>query len=415
MQSGLILDFYDDPRGIRAVFASVADVPLSVKTAHRLTPEETEELPDSVFALALSDGASMLRKYACIDRGNTELHVGYFLKHAGRLEPGARQTAARNLVAACGWYDIEAAPELQKEALGLVGAANLALVAPSVAKGTQQKVRSNLQSVRALEGPPGQIGGQVVPPAASEALLKGAEALDLQPYVQGAGTPQVACIERSGSVYALGQAFPLDSYLEVKRASAYFDEFSTELTPAERHEFSARVSERAGELGIEVSDRMKKLGARTYAPVAEISAALDLRRQYLPELGVELLDELLEKRAEISPDVFVRVLAAVDELGMVDWRYGSTLLDPYESTYGVEKRAGDDVWLSGSDYLTKAQIEDFGKTGYSSLVASYGDEFSEEFRKDPWGVFQSLPLDQKRRLARMATDNSPTGKTHVAS
>lgn len=120
--SGLILDIYDDPDGgvLRSVFGGYDGVPELIKSAHALTASERGQLPDSLYALVLHDGDVTLRKYACVDAGNTALSVEYFLKTAHKLPVEAQKVAAENLATACGWYGITPPESLQKMA-GLLG------------------------------------------------------------------------------------------------------------------------------------------------------------------------------------------------------------------------------------------------------------------------------------------------------
>lgn len=445
---GLVLDFYDDPKSLKEIYATREELPESVKTAHALTNEELQRLPDDVFSLVLSGGDTHVRKYACIDRGNTELSVAFFLKHAHKLPEEAQKVAASNLVTACGWYDLEPPEELQKIAIGLGQAAQLALVGPSVVKGTSQKIHSNLAATRALEGPAGQFGGQVVPPAAREALLKGAEATGtallpnqapgklvrgpshftsestqksaaakgLLPHVSVAGKEASRSVkEKQAEHYALdGCVYPLDSYAQVKRASEYFDEFGKRFSPPQRHEYCVNLVKRASVLGIEVSGDVRKYGSEVYAPPDEMKVAYDMRVPYVEGQARDMLDGLFAQRGEMPPEVFCEVLGEIDKIAMVDWLYDEKILDPYASTFGFEKKAENDSWMNGNDYITKKQIENYGKTAYSTLAGSHGADFADEFRKDPWGIFSSLPLDQKRMLSRQARDTAPAGKQHVA-
>ena len=112
--SGLILDIYDDRDGdvMRAMFSNTEDIPDMIKSAHALTPEEHGKLKDDVFALVLVDGDVTLRKFACIDTGNTALNIEYFLVNRHKLPEEAQKVAAANLVKACGWYDISPPEDL---------------------------------------------------------------------------------------------------------------------------------------------------------------------------------------------------------------------------------------------------------------------------------------------------------------
>jgi HPt (histidine-containing phosphotransfer) domain-containing protein len=415
---GLVLEVYDSPKTLREMFPRLEDLPESVKTAHALGAEELARLPDGVFALVLRSGESVLRKYACIDRGNTELHVAFFLKHAHKLPKEAQALGAKNLLQACRWYGVSPRPELEKQALGLVGAANLALAGPSIVRGSGSKIRENLGAVRALEGPPGQIGGQVVVPPS---LLKAAEpdllsgSLDLTGWVDVAESEPVrAPIDEGVRLEALSRGGPpLETYQEVKEAAASFEASFQNLSPRGRRELAVKLARRAGELGIELGERALKYGSGTYAPLGELCAALELRAPHVGELHQEMLQALFDKRAEVQPEVYAEVLGSIDQEAMIDWMYDREITDPYASTFGARKLAEDDVFIDGNDYATKAQIEAFARTGFSSVQASYGRGLAEEFRKDPWGIFSSLPRAEKRRLVHMATDTSPTGMNHV--
>lgn len=168
--SGLILDFPDDSSGevLKSIWSSHESVPEVVKTASRRTPELEAKLPDNLFALVLRDGDYTLRKFACIDEGNTTLSVEYFLKTAHKLPAEAQQVGAENLVKACGWYGIEPPAELQKMAtqekiaIGLMGAAMGAMVIPGVVK----QVGQNLRAAKA-------VGGNVVTPTQLQNIAAG--------------------------------------------------------------------------------------------------------------------------------------------------------------------------------------------------------------------------------------------------
>jgi len=112
--SGLVLDYFDDPRGevIKQVFPTFEDVPEVIKEAMPMSSVDLSKLPDDVFALVLHDEDTVLRKYACIDEGNTCLHIEYFVKTAHKLPVEAQKTAAQNLLTACSWYNIDPPREL---------------------------------------------------------------------------------------------------------------------------------------------------------------------------------------------------------------------------------------------------------------------------------------------------------------
>ena len=161
--SGLVLDPSDDYDGgvLRSIYSTLEEVPELVKHAELLSPERRQSLPDDIFALVLEDGDTELRKFACIDAGNTALNVEYFLKVAHKLPQEAQQVGAQNLCEACGWYDLEPPETLQKLAIGVGTALNLALVGPGAVKGAKTGIRRNMQIANASGGMvnPGVLGG----------------------------------------------------------------------------------------------------------------------------------------------------------------------------------------------------------------------------------------------------------------
>jgi hypothetical protein len=116
------LDFYDDPTGsvLKGRLTSIDAVPDFIKTAERLDATELNKLPDDVFALVAFDGGRKMRKFACVDKGNTALSVIYFMENRDRLPVEAQKTAAANLITACGWYGMAPPAELEKAARGVL-------------------------------------------------------------------------------------------------------------------------------------------------------------------------------------------------------------------------------------------------------------------------------------------------------
>lgn len=151
--SGLVLDAADDYNGevLRSIFPTRESVPDLIKQADGvyLKGEKRASLPDDLFALVLQDEGMTLRKYACVDAGNTALNVEYFLKVAYKLPEEAQKTAAANLCVACNWYGIEPPESLQKIALGLGAALHLGIMGPTAYKTSKEGIKQNLATARA--------------------------------------------------------------------------------------------------------------------------------------------------------------------------------------------------------------------------------------------------------------------------
>jgi hypothetical protein len=149
--SGLILDMYDDYKGdhLRSFFPTPNDIPEFVKSAHALTPPQRDQLPDDVFALVMQNGEEVLRKYACIDEGNTIMSVMYFLENAHKLPEEAQKLAAANLQVACGWYNIQVPEVLEK----IAGVGSMALGALKAApKAIGSGIKAGITAPLAMGG-----------------------------------------------------------------------------------------------------------------------------------------------------------------------------------------------------------------------------------------------------------------------
>jgi len=440
--AGIILDLYDNPGDLKSFFPSMDVIPESIKTAHMLSSEELNRLPDDAFAVVLLNGEDRLRKYACIDKGNTELSIAYFAKHGHKLPLEAQQVAAENLAIACDWYDIEVPDILQKHAF--LNAAMTALTAPALVKGTASKVRDNVAAVRAGDG--------VVTPRQQQAvgaMMKGAEvsgtslapsqplgdlslagarkpsqsntsamkSASFRPYVDVTNkeAPE-PLVEKKASLYAYQGVYPLDTHVQVKTASQYFDDNHRAMPFDMKREYASALVKRASAIGVPVSDYARSCGADSFAPMSQLRVAIDNRLLFVNEKQASALHELFGRVDTLTPDEYCNALAEFDKVAEIDYRYGKYLMDPVESTFGFDKVAQDDAnsWVNGNDYITKQQIEQYAVTAFRTLTDDYGDDFAKEFKKDAWAVFNSMPLEQKRRLARAAGDNSATGMNDVA-
>lgn len=236
----------------------------------------------------------------------------------------------------------------------------------------------------------------------------------LRPHVDVLGKdPPKRLVAKEASYAAYEGVFPLDSYEQVKQASAYFDANLAAMPPAMRHVFAANMVPRASSMGIAFSKEAAIYGSTSFASDEQLQVGVFTRRPFLSKEASAVLDELYEHRAALGPDQYCAALEEFDKLAEINWRYDSAVLDPYMSTYGEKVASGEDTWVNANDYVTKAQVENFAVTAALALRDDYGDDFVKEFQRHPWSTFMSLPLPQKMRIARRASDNSATGMHDV--
>jgi hypothetical protein len=455
METGSIIDFYDDPQGtvLKNKIPDVDDVPDFIKTANSLSAEDRAKLPDDVFALVAVDNGRTMRKYACVDKGNTALSVIYLLENGHRLPAEAQKTAASNLVTACGWYDMEPPLPLVKMA-GLLGAAMGAMYTADVAKKGMQRHKKmtsgpamkavKIGDASGTETMPYQsdvdeegaskTAGWVLPSVkgktARQATKRLADVLAgmtkknsvIQPYVDITGkSAPVKLAQVKNERYALvkeGQGrFPLDSYGDVEKAASWFDNYWSSLHPEDRREFCVKLAARADELAIPVSDTIKKYGGAGFAPNGEIKVAVRTRMQFWREGDAErsLLEGLeaegtkagFEKTASgMTPEVFCEALRQFDEQTGLVHHWDSGIYDPWFSTYGIQKEA-EWKFVHKSEKINEDQLNAVVSGSYKWLTDRFGEEFAKALRKSPRQIFDSLPLPQKVIIMQLANDPQP--------
>ena len=477
--SGLVLDMHDDVTGsvIRSLYPRVEEIPEVIKTASEVTPEQRESLPDSVFALILHDGDTTLRKYACVDAGNTLLNIAYFLQTYDKLPMEAIKTAADNLCTACGWYDIEAPDELKKLSTGalptvgrqrvwkdldgttysssgqswgaeknaeVIGSIDMPLEASkektdpkksqlSVAKTAEEQFLDNMNRGMLLsreqlwgkeaEGPNCLEVGEGLPEQDNMKQLPQAKKL-LHPHVDVTShEPPKVVEEKKASLYAMPslQRYPLDGIDHLVKAASFFDQQYKLMAPEDRREFAYNMCKRAHSLHLPMSEIAEQYGGNEgYAKEAQLSAGLEMRKQLLidGDDGTEgsrekvahisgLYDSLFNGRSLISPDLFAATLQEIDKLAGLEEQYDTGIYDPWYCTFGKlaeEINPKDSISLGGE--LMKVQdLATFAKYRSNIIKNQFGDDFLSEFQKDPVGIFDSLPMDQKKVILRMVNNS----------
>jgi hypothetical protein len=234
-----------------------------------------------------------------------------------------------------------------------------------------------------------------------------------QPYVNVEGHDAPAeVLKKTAERYALPahERYPLDSYEQVKTASAYFDEWERQMEPLVRREFCSNLVKRASELGIKVSSRAERYGGDVYATQSDLRIARDSRMSILKEAShQEVLRDLFEAQPTLDPMTFARGLDEFDKHAGIYGSYGVHIEDPYYAVLGSVKVAEEhkpEGIVIGNDYLSKSDLKEYSMRS-GELVPLFGKEMADEFRNDPEGVFNSLPLDQKKVVMRRIRDRTP--------
>jgi hypothetical protein len=259
------------------------------------------------------------------------------------------------------------------------------------------KRESSTETAGALERGEGVSGEQVqqLPQAAPFKLR-----------VDTTGKEAPARVEtKEAQHYALPgwRRYPLDSYGEVKQASAYFGEWKGHMAPEMRREYCQNLVKRASALGIPVSEDVRKYGAGDYAPAGELMAALDMRWGILREdLHKTAFVQLKECQPMMHAEDFAVALGEFDKVAGIEEFYDRDIYDPYYSTFGEKRAEDDNALLVGNDYISANDMRTFAATAADKLKDTFGLEFVNEFRKDPLTITRSLPKDQQKVVIRTA-------------
>lgn len=439
--AGLVLDFYDDATGelLKKNFPTPDSLPDVVKTAHILTPEERDVLRDEAFALVLVNEGRQLRKFACVDAGNTLLSALYFLENQDRLPKEAQKVAAANIESACEEFGLPIR-SIEKIAAGTPTAKNKGsmrtrdtMKQPIVGDDADWVQRTNLNSVRG-----GADAGRVIPTASqmktagvidrAKSLLKKKDKgekvnfLDSHHKLNPEAEPKEKAFSKVSNVVdvtslevapivkrasaertALRGKYSLDSFEDVEKAVQYFTENYKLMDPSDRREFAEKTASRAQELTIQTTEILERYGSSEYAP--DVDMHLASRRALAPEHN-EVWNELAEKRASIDPSVFAELLGEADESVGLNWLYGNELSDNFFATFGGnKKKEANALWTWQSrtgDYVDGEKLSRLARNGKGLLMKQFSGDLVSAFMKDPITIFESLPDVQKVMLARLA-------------
>jgi hypothetical protein len=463
MQTGTIIDFYDDPMGsVLKTKVAHAQLPDYVRSADFQTEEKLAALPDDAFALIMVDNGKAMRKFACVDKGNTALSALYFMETKDKLPEEAQKIAAANLLGYCLAFGIEPPAQLEKiatkaEAFAKALATDLLPNNPKDlalfrrASSSTAGQNASAQAMKAVRrGKSGEVAfgnslnygkskrrqsESVFPRLEKDGDVTGSEIMPLQSnpnkaddadsqlnatikktaalYVDVTGkAPEPKFVKQAHSNYALhkyGQGrFPLDSYGDVLEANRWFEENGKTLHPSDRQEYCTKLAARADSLGIQVTSTIRKYASKSFAPEMEVRAAVSTRMQFWQNDSPErdVLKGMIDKYASAKPEAFCAELTRFDVDHGIDQYWDDYVVDPIASTFGMTKQA-EWTWTQGADRLTEDVLTQGVRDGKKihEICTLFGKELASEIVENPNTVFDSLPLDSKRIIARILNDS----------
>lgn len=221
--------------------------------------------------------------------------------------------------------------------------------------------------------------------------------------------------EKKASYYAMPseERYPIDTFEQVKQASVYFNEYHRMMEPEDRREYSANLLARASDLNVKMPDLIHQYGSTKYASDHGVSMALESRLQYLEPEDQQILNKLASIRASMQPDEFANALSDFDHYAGLQNVYGSHIPDAFMSTFGILKTAASDSdedhnWsemVAGQFLVTSDALKSFALRHRKSLLKLFAEDMVDEFQKEPVAIFKSLPLEQKKIVAKMTAED----------
>jgi len=353
--AGVTLDWYDDKGAtLKTKFPAASALPDIIKEAD---VRPMEKLANEDFALVAIDSGHVMRKFACHDPGTTAMSVIYFMEHGDKLPEGAQKMAAANLVDACKQFELKPPAVMEK----MAGKA-----AP------KEKVAD--------------ITGKRPAPK-----MKVASSNDPGDY---------AVVLPDGRRF-----YPIHTWDLVKKAEDYFQDKRNRMQPEIRRQYAVKLAAKAYTIGYPVDPEILDAGATEWAPSGHLKAAVEMRKiACQPGNDRRFLDELFEKRASLEPGTYAEVLRRFDVKHGLDRGWDHVILDPWASTFGMNKQA-DVVWEDGNDRVTNDQLVSLAQNHLPRLRQILTESMCKEFLKDPAGIFESMPLPQKKIISRLASDH----------
>lgn len=361
--AGVILDHYDDQGAtLKTVFPRQDDLPDMIKSAEFV---DRDWVADDQYALIMQDGPQVLKKFACNDPGVTATSIIYYMEHGHKLPEPAQKTAAARLVEAAFHFGL-------------------------------------------------------TPP---ETLIKKAGRFDQPNKVDVTGHPPQVKVAypqpESDNDYAVclpdgRRLYPIHDWDHLKMASEYWEHYERDMDPGLRRQFAEKLAVKAKDMGYPLREKIAEAGARTFATPEHLRMALEMRKMAVDEQSRETLDDLLDTRGNIGPTKYAAALRRFDVEQGLDRQWGSSVLDPYQSTYGRTKVAKV-VWNDGPDRITDEELQNLANLHIGDLDELFSEHFVRGFERDPVSIFNSMPMPQKRILARLAGDKFRDGSSEGQS
>ena len=314
------------------------------KTAHILSREEAEALPNDEFALILyHPQTGFLKKYAMTDRYLTKLNMKIFEDRKDNYPDEITKTAAYYMVKAAKHFKLPVSASMEKLA-----------------------------------------GGKHVSNVVDLTMINKAAWIKKQEMNKEAEVVEYALPSKS--------KYPIHTPEMVAKAVDYFEKHASKFEPLEAIDYAAHVKTAAIKYKIDTNDTMvEKYASLTSKSFSEdLRAHLMSRKGYVTEDQGQVYDELYQKSAEFGPIKTAECLEKVDRKLGAYRQWNRNIQDPYLSVLGIIK---------------EASVKHKGKTIKQSMLSKAASEIVDaDTLRDLMGpegldIFESLPVPIKDKIA----------------
>ena len=344
------LDFYDDGGELlREYIPSLQDVPEFVKTASAGVDVDSND-----YALVIVENDSSCNKFNISDAGNTWLSSLYYSANRESLPKEAQKVASTMIKAASEAYGVPVTETIEKDAM------------------PYSELSSNVVDLTGIK-------------------------------------PTSRVVVESGN-FALGDKYPINTASQVKTAQEYFSDNVNRFNPIDRREYAVKVAHVSNAFGVGLESSIESYCGESYSPDLEnhLAVRYSILKEEAPVEARETLMKVASLTNSLTPDEFASALCEFDTVTGLNRYWDTDIKDPWYSTFAIEKVAMGMPGLKakftvGEMSVTEEELKLLSQD-MRKLTDIFGEDFALSFSKDPVAIFQSMPLPQKKTIARMASD-----------
>lgn len=349
-----IIDIYDDV--LKEGMRKVAEIMPSIKV---MSPQEKAALEDTDFALSIiTKEAQKINKFPISDYDSTWLSNQYFDMNHRNLPAEAQKIASYHIKKACDRHSIEPT----KAVAGIC---------------LEDRYTPNIyfeEDVRSVK-----VAAQID--------------VDMSMFAE---------VEKIASNYTSAQ-YVMSSPGRVKLAEQYFNEYYKKMPFDIRAGYASAIQKRASELGMDkVGGAVGVYSSDSYS--AHLGSHISSRKALLeakPEDAL-LLGKLAAMKDHLSPKEFSDHLYSFDKKAGLTKYYDGYLTNAYEATLGLHNPNPSHLYKTARATLDSNELKKIAFGKYDKIKQYMGQSVADEFKKYPDEIFESLPMDHKELVVKIA-------------